>query len=64
MKKTNTPEYRKPELVEDVTCVEPVETGCCLRSCGGSPHHLNSPVSKELLGRFKNLANNSQEKGE
>lgn len=36
----NTKKYEAPQALDDVTICEPVETGCCLRSCGGSPHHM------------------------
>ncbi|MEA2112586.1 MAG: hypothetical protein U9P50_01265 [Patescibacteria group bacterium] len=29
--------YRKPEVKGVGTSPEPVESGCCLTSCGGSP---------------------------
>lgn len=29
--------YTKPEVVESAHSPEPVEAGCCLTSCGGSP---------------------------
>lgn len=29
--------YKKPEVVSKGYTPEPVEAGCCLRSCGGSP---------------------------
>lgn len=48
--------YEKPKVVEEVNSAEPVETGCCLRACGGSPHHLNSSISKELSDKFKNIS--------
>ena len=44
-----TKKFVEPQIMEAVTGSEPVETGCCLRSCGGSPHHLNSSVGDEAL---------------
>jgi hypothetical protein len=29
--------YQKPEVTKKGSAPEPVEAGCCLRSCGGSP---------------------------
>ena len=34
-------QYSSPEIKDKLTNCEPVETGCCLRSCGGSPHHVD-----------------------
>lgn len=50
MKKTN---YQKPEVKEEVKVIEPVETGCCLRLCEGSPHHLNTAVSQDIKNFFE-----------
>lgn len=30
-------EYEKPQIKSPGCYSEPVESGCCLRSCGGSP---------------------------
>lgn len=56
MKTNSNLNYEKPEILEEVNCIEPVETGCCLRSCGGSPHHLNSSVSEELSDKFRKIS--------
>lgn len=48
-------EYQKPEVLSGTTICEPVETGCCLRSCGGSPKHMPSDalVSTETTQKFE-----------
>lgn len=42
-------QYQKPEVINTAHSPEPVEAGCCLRSCGGSPHHGNASVKSEQL---------------
>lgn len=51
--------YRKPEVLEEVKNAEPVETGCCLRSCGGVPHHLGTSKSSELIKKFDEIEKDS-----
>jgi hypothetical protein len=34
--------YEKPEVTNVTYSPEPVEAGCCLRSCGGSPISIDS----------------------
>lgn len=48
--------YEAPKTLGEFTICEPVETGCCLRSCGGSPHHMGAEtlVSKEITSKFEN----------
>ena len=48
-------EYQKPEVLSNTTICEPVETGCCLRSCGGSPKHMKREtlVSAETTEKFE-----------
>lgn len=48
--------YEAPEILSEFTVCEPVETGCCLRSCGGSPHHIGAEklVSEEIKNKFEN----------
>lgn len=46
------PKYEKPLVVKPGYSPEPVESGCCLTSCGGSPggmqagRHLHTEASK------------------
>ena len=49
--------YEAPKVLSEVTVCEPVETGCCLRSCGGSPHHMGSEnlISKETKAKFEDI---------
>ena len=51
--------YETPEVLSEVTVCEPVETGCCLRSCGGSPHHIGSKtlISDETKEMFEDIIN-------
>lgn len=53
----DTKKYEAPEILSKVTVCEPVETGCCLRSCGGSPHHMESEtlVSDETKAKFEDI---------
>ena len=46
--------YQKPYICEKFNVSEPVETGCCLRSCGGVPHHLhnNTVINNEIKQKF------------
>lgn len=47
-------QYEKPTVVNPGYSPEPVEAGCCLTSCGGSPggmqagRHLNQEAEKTL----------------
>ncbi len=47
-------QYEKPAVVSPGYSPEPVEAGCCLTSCGGSPggmqagRHLNKEAGKTL----------------
>lgn len=52
--------YEAPEILSEVTVCEPVETGCCLRSCGGSPSRMQSEalVSEETKARFEDIIHN------
>lgn len=54
---TNEKKYEAPKIESKVTVCEPVETGCCLRSCGGSPHHMESQslVSEETKAKFDDI---------
>jgi len=36
-------DYQKPQVVLTGANPEPVEAGCCLRSCGGSPGPMQAP---------------------
>lgn len=47
--------YSSPEVLDELTNSEPVETGCCLRSCGGSPHQVDgeSQLKEDTESRFK-----------
>ena len=49
--------YQKPEVISNFEVCEPVETGCCLRSCGGSPFHLGREdiISEETKKRFEEI---------
>jgi len=46
--------YEKPVVISSGYSPEPVEAGCCLTSCGGSPggmqagRHLNKEARKTL----------------
>lgn len=54
--------YEKPQVdSENITIAEPVETGCCLRSCGGSPGRIGRKdlMTEETKGLFENLKSNS-----
>ena len=55
--KTNS--YQKPEVLEEVKNAEPVETGCCLRSCGGTPHHLGTSKSREIVDKLDEISEDS-----
>ncbi len=49
-------DYATPQIIEAAIESEPVETGCCLRSCGGSPNHLNHSTSDdELLKKLEEI---------
>lgn len=54
MKKMKTKKYQKPKVTNTTCSPEPIEAGCCLRSCGGSPHHVNAGAKKgeELITRI------------
>lgn len=41
--------YQKPAIINAAYSPEPVEAGCCLRSCGGSPHHVNANAKVNKL---------------
>lgn len=41
--------YQKPTVINGAYSPEPVEAGCCLRSCGGSPHHSEASKKSESL---------------
>ncbi len=49
-------QYKPPKIYEKFNVSEPVETGCCLRSCGGSPMHMNNgnkvndKIKEKLVG--------------
>ena len=55
MKNADKKTYETPEVLNDFTVCEPVETGCCLRSCGGSPHHMGTEklISDETKDKFE-----------
>ena len=36
-------QYQKPEVTCKGANPEPVEAGCCLQSCGGSPGRTHTP---------------------
>ena len=61
MTKDNKKKYEAPEIRSEVTVCEPVETGCCLRSCGGSPSRMQSEalVSEKTKARFENIIHSS-----
>lgn len=48
--------YEKPTVKSNFAVCEPVETGCCLRSCGGSPFHMGREdlMSDETKAKFQN----------
>jgi len=47
--------YESPKILNKFSCTEPVETGCCLRSCGGKPHHLGTnKISKSVKKSLEN----------
>ena len=49
-------DYTTPKIMEVAIESEPVETGCCLRSCGGSPNHLNhSNADDGLLKKLEEV---------
>lgn len=53
--------YQEPKVnSENITIVEPVETGCCLRSCGGSPGRMGREefISEETDKLFEKLQEN------
>lgn len=47
--------YEKPQALDNFAVCEPVETGCCLRSCGGSPHHMGAEklISDDVKSKFE-----------
>lgn len=45
--------YNSPEILDQFTNSEPVETGCCLRSCGGSPHHVDGDTQLDEVTENK-----------
>lgn len=48
--------FEIPQILEEVTGCEPVETGCCLRSCGGSPNHLDfAATDSELATKLSSI---------
>ena len=54
--------YEKPQVdSENITIAEPVETGCCLRSCGGSPGRMGREdlMTEETKELFDNLKRNN-----
>lgn len=53
--------YQEPKVnSENITIAEPVETGCCLRSCGGSPGRMGREefISEETDKLFEKLQEN------
>lgn len=56
-----TEDYQKPKVCSKFTVSEPVETGCCLRSCGGTPFHMGREdlISKDTKKKFEEI-NQSQ----
>lgn len=53
--------YEKPKIVKSTYSAEPVEAGCCLRSCGGSPVVLSSERgAKDILLKLETV---KKEKG-
>lgn len=52
-------DYQKPQVVQKGTNPEPVEAGCCLRSCGGSPGPMqvrkDTEVSKAIAAATAKL---------
>lgn len=57
----------KPEVLSQGSTPEPVESGCCLRSCGGSPigtqesRHLNHEA-EETIRMLKSAEKEAVEK--
>lgn len=50
--------YEAPKFSSEFSFAEPVETGCCLRSCGGSPYHMgvkkiNPVIEKKIKNAIK-----------
>ena len=43
--------YKKPEVVTSRYSPDPVEAGCCLQSCGGSP--ISTQTEKNLSREAK-----------
>lgn len=41
------PTYVKPTVLGTGQHPEPVEAGCCLRTCGGSPGHSQSSLPSQ-----------------
>ncbi|MGP1608450.1 MAG: hypothetical protein ACTTGJ_01175 [Clostridium sp.] len=37
-----------PKITKKTSFIETVETGCCLRSCGGSPAPISSMKTEDL----------------
>ena len=50
-------DYETPRVKNEAVYSEPVETGCCLRSCGGVPHHPieESIISEDLKKKFESI---------
>ena len=48
--------YETPKVLGEVVTNEPVETGCCLRSCGGSPNHMGEEknISEKAKAKLEN----------
>lgn len=58
--------YSRPDIVSSGHSPEPVEAGCCLASCGGSPgamqskHHSNDDGTKETLAILQRARSKSK----
>jgi len=43
--------YEKPRVTRKGANPEPVEAGCCLRSCGGSPGPTQTPKDQTSVAK-------------
>lgn len=53
----NAKKYEKPQALDIFAVCEPVETGCCLRSCGGMPSHIGAEklLSDDVKKKFEQV---------
>jgi hypothetical protein len=47
--------YVKPVLLSKGHASEPVEAGCCIRSCGGSPRVTTSEISETASEKIRKV---------